>query len=94
MVEDINPFYGDVDHSMITQDMGRCDICGRYCLRALTQQVVVVYGDQAKVASSVCAECMHRMRFKPQRVLDEDEYQRLTDSSVLQLYKKRLRECL
>ncbi|KFI56568.1 hypothetical protein BCAL_0163 [Bifidobacterium callitrichos DSM 23973] len=82
-MSETNPFYGDMDHSMITQDMGVCDICGRNCLRALCQQVTVVYGTQSKIASSVCAECMNRMQFKPQRVLDEDQYQRLMDTLTI-----------
>lgn len=79
MVDD-NPFLGDPSHSMTTQDMTTCDICGRMCERGLCQSIVVVYGSQAKTASEVCAECMHRMGFRPQRVIDEDNYQRMADA--------------
>lgn len=92
-MSDNNPFYGDADHSMITQDMCVCDICGRLALRALCQQVTVVYGSQSKIVTQTCAECMHRMQFRPQRVLDETTYQRMADAIATLNTLRKEHEC-
>lgn len=86
-----NPF-NHVKLGESTQDVTTCEICNRWCKRGLCQSIIIVYGSQAKIASEVCAKCMHRMGFRPQRVLDEDDYQRMADGLTLLRRMKENRE--
>ncbi|MFZ3476716.1 hypothetical protein ACMEZ4_03125 [Bifidobacterium adolescentis] len=67
-----NPFLPQRDE-LVTQDMHTCDLCGRR-VSSPVYALHLVYMDQAKTASEVCAGCMWRMKFQPVRAISLDMY--------------------
>lgn len=80
--QDRNPFYGRPG-SMLPQTQGTCDLCQGGYLKALGSSCFIIYADQGKLAGSVCPECMHRMGFRPMRVLPLASYARMVDTISL-----------
>ena len=67
-----NPFQCQRDE-LVAQDMHTCDLCRRR-VSSPVYAVHLVYMDQAKTASEVCADCMWRLKFSPIRTISLDAY--------------------
>lgn len=67
-----NPFQCQRDE-MTTMDMHTCDLCGAF-VPSPVYSVLVAYGDQAKTATEVCANCMQRLKFRPVRTVPLTAY--------------------
>ena len=71
-MSDANPF-GCQRAELTTRDMHTCDLCGRVCSSPV-YSVLLAYGDQAKTATEVCADCMWRLKFRPTKVVSLEAY--------------------
>lgn len=68
--------------SLAPQSIELCDICGKLRVDAATKQtIILVHGNQAKRATSVCLDCIKRFGFKPIVTVTPEHYERLLDAA-------------
>ena len=66
--------------SLTPQSIDRCDICGRFNVHPATRQTLgLFHGDQGKIATSVCLDCIKRFGFRPIVQVSPDRYAKLLD---------------
>ena len=68
--------------SLVPQSIEPCDICGKLRADAATKQtIILVHGNDAKRATSVCLDCIKRFGFKPIVTVTPEHYERLLDDA-------------
>lgn len=69
--------------SLVPQSIELCDICGKLRVDAATKQtIILVHGNDAKRATSVCLDCIKRFGFKPiVTVISPEYYSQLLDAA-------------
>lgn len=68
--------------SLAPQSIDMCDICGKLRVDAATRQtIILVHGNQAKIADSVCLDCIKRFGFKPIVTVTPEYYEKLLDAA-------------
>jgi hypothetical protein len=68
--------------SLAPQSIELCDICGKLRVDAATKQtIILVHGNDAKRATSVCLDCIKRFGFKPIVTVTPEYYEKLLDAA-------------
>lgn len=68
--------------SLAPQSIDACDICGKLRVDAATRQtIILVHGNDAKKADSVCLDCIKRFGFKPIVTVAPEYYEKLLDDA-------------
>lgn len=68
--------------SLAPQSIDQCDICGKLRVDAATKQtIILVHGNDAKRATSVCLDCIKRFGFKPIVTVTPEYYEKLLDAA-------------
>lgn len=68
--------------SLVPQSIEQCDICGKLRVDAATKQtIILVHGNDAKLATSVCLDCIKRFGFKPIVTVTPEYYEKLLDAA-------------
>ncbi|MDF7665710.1 hypothetical protein [Bifidobacterium sp. ESL0745] len=80
------------DGSFVTQDLEPCDLCGRNFSSGLLRPVVLVHGDQAKRASSVCLQCLGRLGFRDTSTVETSAWLDWADHLEARACERRERE--
>ena len=69
--------------SLVPQSIELCDICGKLRVEPSTRQTIILcHGNQGKIATSVCLDCIKRFGFKPIVTVSPEYYSQLLDAAV------------